>query len=51
MKDLHSFLKEKLMDEFQNLGDNFSLEVIKEYRLYDLKEYANLYQKKVEINQ
>ncbi len=43
MEELHEFLKAKLLLRYPSLSPDIDLEVVKEYKLYDLREYASLY--------
>jgi len=49
MEELHDFLKEKLLDKYEEFTPDTPLDIVKEYKLYDLKEYASLYSHKVNI--
>ena len=49
MEDLHAFLKEKLLSKFPEFSPETNLEIIKEYKLFDLKEYASLYAHKISL--
>ena len=47
MTELHDFIISRIRFKSHNLPDNFSLGIVKEYRLYDLKKYAEMYARKV----
>ncbi|EAS05315.2 transmembrane protein, putative (macronuclear) [Tetrahymena thermophila SB210] len=50
MKDFETFLFDKVSKKFQDFTDESQLNIIKSYKLYDLREYAQLYESKVKYN-